>query len=122
MGARLGRRHAQDAEERTERDRPAVLVPSDPRVRIKAPEEWYLLALGNAEPGVQEEVAPAGVRESVRADSNLVDPDRERLACADTCDRDRPDERVSTVEVRIPRLEFAPCAGLALAPARVERR
>src|SRR6476620_5093023 len=87
--------------------------------RVKAPVEDQRLAFAHAEP-VVEWCRPA-LRPSRTEcpDADLVDPDRERLARAGSANLDRPDQRVSCVELLVARLERL--AGRDM-PTRVETR
>src|SRR6478672_3100922 len=87
--------------------------------RVKAPVKDQRLAFAHAEP-VVEWCRPA-LRPSRTEcpDADLVDPDRERLARAGSANLDRPDQRVSCVELLVARLERL--AGRDM-PTRVETR
>ena len=118
VDTRLVRRHADDAEKRTQRNLPSGPVATHPRVGIELPADDRRLAVVDAEPLVQRRVPAACVRDAPRPDPDLVDPDLERLTGAGTSHFDGADERVARVAlVTLRRAQLEALAG-RIAPAR----
>ena len=119
MDARLVGRHADDAEERTERHFPPRLGAADARVRVERPEERDGFCVRDAEPVVERRAEASCLGDAARTDPHLVDPDLERLARARTANCDRADERMTGVELA---LAFRVRLVLGVAPSGVETR
>ena len=87
--------------------RPCWSRPMRASASSRQPED-VLVARVDAETLVQRRFPTARVREAVLADPHLLDPIDKRLARPRSAHLDRPDKRVSVVEVRFARLELRP--------------
>ena len=118
MGAGLRRWHAHDSEERREVDLAPALVPADSTIHVELPAKQDAVRdepeplVHRRRPGGRPAPAPAPW-------GDTVDRDLERLSGASATDLDRPDQRVTGVELLVARLELRPRLDV---PAGVERR
>src|SRR5262249_28130914 len=116
--AGLRRGHAHDAEERVEVDLAAALVATDAPLDVELPAEEDTVR-DEPEPVVEWRRPVARRAPSPCPPHPAVDPDLEHLTGFRSPDLDRPDERVTVVELFVARLELD--ARLDV-PAGVERR
>ena len=84
-----------------QRDPSTRVGATDPRVCVEFPVKRDRLALADTEPIIEWRRPATGLRDAARADANLVDLDRERLPGQRPADRDRPDQRVPSVELAL---------------------
>src|SRR5262249_16868536 len=114
------------AEERPQVELTAASVAADARIGIELVDEQAGLAFPQTEAVIQRRREAAAERKAVGADTDLVDPNGQRLAGPRVADLDPPHERVPVVELLVPRLEpptFAQVPGRRLrAPSGIERR
>ena len=119
MNARLGRRHPDYAEERTQVDGAAVIVRPRARLGVELPVEAPLLAAREAETVVEESWPASGDGEAPGPDPYLVDPDGERATSLGAAHLYRAEERVPAVKLGVARVELL---ALPDVPARAEGR
>ncbi len=107
MDAGLVRRHTEDPEERPKVHLAPALVASDSALGVELPAEKHAVR-DEAQPLVHRR-RPVGRRAPAPAARNdAVDRDLERLSCAGATDLDRPDQRVTGIELLVARLELRP--------------
>src|SRR5262245_58059045 len=116
VDARFGRRHAEHAEKRPQRDLATELISTRSAVWIERPPQPPFVAAAHAQPIVERRLPAARLGDPPGADTQRVDPHLERLPGRCATDLDRPDHRVTAVELRLARLEAfvgeAPPAGI----------
>ena len=126
MDAGLVGRHPEHAQERRQPHLAPRPVAAEAGVGVELPREDRRLALGHVEPVVHEGRPAAGNSQAEGADSHRVDPDLEHLPRAAPTNRDRPDQRVTGVELRVARLETLALRAVGARrlepPSRIERR
>ena len=105
MHAGLGRRHPEHAREGTKVDLTSLLVATRSRSRIEAPAQDAGLTVSEPEVVVERRGPAGGERRTPGADPHLVDPHLERLSGLRPADLERPDQRVTVVELRFAWLE-----------------